>query len=69
MELIACTCPVGYGLPHDHLVGPSAGRELPHYDPDDVGHLWVDWKKFGRSVLEDQHAQMLTKVNPHASSA
>lgn len=54
MELIACRCDVGYGLPHDHRTGSGVidGVYQAIYDTTDIGRLWVNWKAFARELLE-----------------
>ncbi len=51
METTACCCD---GIPaHDHYLGfhqiDGVWRAL--YDPDDIGHLWVDWKAVARALI------------------
>jgi hypothetical protein len=54
MEMYACTCD---GLPaHDHFMGHRVGADGvygPVWDQEDIGHVWVDWKKVSRALMQE----------------
>lgn len=59
MEVLACHCS---GLPaHDHYMGFHCvnGIWQAKYDPDDVGRIWIDYKRLARALAG------LPAVSPH----
>jgi hypothetical protein len=54
MELIACRCDVGYGLPHDHYMGFEEidGVWQNRQDTSEIGRAWIDWKAVARAQME-----------------
>ncbi len=54
MNIVACTCPEGLGLPHSHTTVLRTVKGIRRPVPDGWVSIWVPWRELALAYMSER---------------